>query len=219
MPPHTRCSAGDCTAWKERGGDDILQEHTELWWSREPIKSIVCYTFSVLLILACGIGGIVLLSTATSRSAEWRLAVGSTLCILALLVLLKQLLSSAVQDMHCIQSRDRIDMLKSGGFSDTLVFLISGTIILIIGVVVFVLSYTGETSGPTAVLLTMHSVGLALIITGVVVLCSLLVYVLVILCKPCASSRGPNIRNANIFSISGQLSGSQTTTSSMANLI
>ncbi|CAH2310490.1 transmembrane 125 [Pelobates cultripes] len=204
---------------QEQMEDEILQEHMELWWSRDPVRSIVCYTTSVLLILACGIGGIVLLSTTTSRSGEWRLAIGSMLCILALLILLKQLLSSAIQDMHCIQSRERIDMLKSGGFSDILIFLFSGLIIFISGVVLYILSFTGDIGGYGTVLITMHSVGLALLIIGAIILLGLLVYVLVMLYWSCVSSRGPQIRNINIFSVSGQLSGSSNTTSSMANLI
>ncbi len=38
-------------------------------------------------------------SSAAGPSVLWRLGVGSTLCLLALVVLMKQLLSSAVQDM------------------------------------------------------------------------------------------------------------------------
>ncbi|CAJ0965110.1 unnamed protein product [Ranitomeya imitator] len=101
---------------QEQIQSDALEEHTDLWWSREPVKSIVCYCFSVLLILACGIGGI----------SIWRMEIGSwaTLCILALLILLKQLLSSAIQDMQCLNRRDHINMLKSGGLSDVVVFLL-----------------------------------------------------------------------------------------------
>ncbi|OCT82633.1 transmembrane protein 125 [Xenopus laevis] len=200
--------------------NDVLEEHTELWWSKEPVKSVLCYTVAVLLILACGIGGIVLLSTTTSRSGEWRMAIGATLCILALLVLLKQLLSSAVQDMHCVQRRDHIDMLKSGGLSDTVVFGCSAIIILVCGVVLLVLSFSGETPGSTTVLITMHTVGVILITVGVVMLFAILIYVIVIICKSCASSRF-HPRNISVFFISGQLSGThlQNATSSMANLI
>ncbi|OCT84883.1 transmembrane protein 125 [Xenopus laevis] len=200
--------------------NDILEEHTELWWFRQPVKSVLCYTLAVLLILACGVGGIVLLSTTTSRSGEWRMAIGATLCILALLVLLKQLLSSAVQDMHCVQRRDHIDMLKSGGLSDTVVFVCSAIIILACGVALLVLSFSGETPGSSTVLITMHTVGVALITVGVVMLFAILIYVIVIICKSCASSRF-HPRNINVFFISGQLSGThlQNTTSSMANLI
>ncbi|KAM8930536.1 transmembrane protein 125 [Pelodytes ibericus] len=199
--------------------NDIFEEHLELWWSREPVKSIVCYGLAVILILACSIGGIVLLSSTVSRSGEWRLVVGAILCILALLILLKQLLSSAIQDMQCVQSRDRIDMLKSGGFSDTLVFLISAIIILTCGVSLFILSFTSENPGSATILLTMHTVGVVLIAFGVLILFGLLMYVLVILYKSCVSSRGLQIRDINVFSISGQLGRSRNTTSSTANLI
>ncbi|KAM4642809.1 transmembrane protein 125 isoform 1-T2 [Discoglossus pictus] len=200
--------------------DDILEEHTELWWFREPVKSIVCYSLAVLLILVAGIGGIVLLSTTTSRSGEWRMAVGATLCILALLVLLKQLLSSAVQDMQCIQHRERIDMLKSGGFSDIMVFLFSGLIILICGVVLFVVSFTSEAYGFYPVLITMYTVGVTLMVVGLVILFALIVYAIMTVCKSCTSSRF-HPRNISVFSISGRLhvSQRQNTTSSMANLI
>ncbi|KAK5906941.1 hypothetical protein CesoFtcFv8_004843 [Champsocephalus esox] len=99
----------------------ILDEQVELWWFRDPGKSLLCYFVAVLLILGCGLGGVGLLSTTTSVSSEWRLGAGTALCLLALGVLLKQLLSSAVQDMNCIRSRQRINMLKSGGLSDLLV--------------------------------------------------------------------------------------------------
>ncbi|KAG8437070.1 hypothetical protein GDO86_007953 [Hymenochirus boettgeri] len=200
--------------------NDVLEEHTELWWSREPVKSILCYTLAVLLILACGVGGIVLLSTTTSRSGEWRLAIGATLCILALLVLLKQLMSSAVQDMHCVQRREHIDMLKSGGLSDILVFLTSAIIILVCGVVLLILSFSGESPGSSTVLITMHTVGVTLIIVGVVMLFVIVIYVIIILFKYCVPSHF-HPRNITVSFISGPFNGMhhQSTTSSMANLI
>ncbi|XP_077134236.1 transmembrane protein 125 [Ranitomeya variabilis] len=203
---------------QEQIQSDALEEHTDLWWSREPVKSIVCYCFSVLLILACGIGGIVLLSTTTSRSGEWRLAVGATLCILALLILLKQLLSSAIQDMQCLNRRDHINMLKSGGLSDVVVFLVSSIIVLICGVCLLVLSVTGETPGFPPVLVTMHSVGATLIIVGLIILVGVIIFSLVVFCRSCVSGRFHS-RITEIFSISGQLHQRQNTTSSLANLI
>ncbi|XP_075472172.1 transmembrane protein 125 [Ascaphus truei] len=200
--------------------NDLLEEHTELWWFTDPVKSVLCYSLAVLLILACGIGGIVLLSTTTSRSGEWRLAVGSTLCILALLILLKQLLSSAVQDMQCVHRREHIDMLKSGGLSDALVFALSAVILLSCGVVLTIVSFSGETPGSSAILVTMYIVGVILIVLAGIILCGLLLYVLVTLCRSCDSSR-LHPRNISVFSISGLLNESQrqSTTSSMANLI
>uniref|UniRef100_A0A8C4T5M3 Uncharacterized protein n=1 Tax=Erpetoichthys calabaricus TaxID=27687 RepID=A0A8C4T5M3_ERPCA len=60
-----------------------------------------------------------LLSTTSSISSRVALGVGMMLCLLALLVLLKQLLSSAIQDMQ----------LHSGGLSDHLVILLTGLIL------------------------------------------------------------------------------------------
>ncbi|KAM3914334.1 transmembrane protein 125 isoform 1-T2 [Leptodactylus fuscus] len=203
---------------QEQIQSEALEEHTELWWSREPVKSIICYCLSVLLILACGVGGIVLLSTTTSRSGEWRLAVGATLCILALLVLLKQLLSSAIQDMQCLTRREHINMLKSGGLADTLVFLISSIIILICGIVLLLLSVSGESPGFPPVLVTMHSVGVSLVVVGSVILTAVLIFTILMFCRSCVSSRF-HPRNIGVFSISGQLHQRQNTTSSLANLI
>ncbi|XP_056388997.1 transmembrane protein 125 [Hyla sarda] len=203
---------------QERIQSDALEEHTELWWSREPVKSILCYSFSVLLILACGIGGIVLLSTTTSPSGEWRMGVGATLCILALLVLLKQLLSSAIQDMQCLTRREHINMLKSGGLSDSLVFLVSSLVILACGVALLVLSFTGDPPGYPSILVTMHTVGVTLVVVGLVIILGLFIFLLVIYCRPCCSRRF-SPRNIGVFSISGQLHQRQNTTSSLANLI
>lgn len=197
---------------------DALEEHTELWWSRQPVKSISCYFLAVLLIIACGIGGIVLLSTTTSRSGEWRLAVGATLCILALLILLKQLLSSAVQDMHCISRREHIEILKSGGLSDVVMFLISALVILVCGVVLLALSSSGESPGFPPFLVTMHSVGVVLVVVGVFIIAAVVTFELVKVCKSCAPRRF-HPRNVNVFSISGPLAQRQNTTSSLANLI
>ncbi|XP_069837403.1 transmembrane protein 125 [Dendropsophus ebraccatus] len=203
---------------QEQIQSNALEEHTELWWSREPVRSILCYCFSVLLILACGIGGIVLLSTTTSPSGEWRMGVGATLCILALLILLKQLLSSAIQDMQCLTRREHINMLKSGGLSDSLVFLISSVVILVCGVVLLALSFSVDTPGVPPILFTMHSVGVSMVVVGIVILFGLFIYILVIYCRSCVSSRY-HPRNIGVFSISGQLHQRQNTTSSLANLI
>lgn len=203
---------------QDRMQTEALEEHTELWWFRQPVKSILCYCLAVLLILACGIGGIVLLSTTTSRSGEWRLGVGATLCILSLLILLKQLLSSAIQDMQCVTRRRHIDMLKSGGLSDFIVFLVSAIIILVCGVVLLVLSFSGETPGFPPFLVTMHTVGVTLVVIGALLLVAVVTFELVVLCRSCAPNRF-HPRNMNIFSVSGQLTQRQNTTSSLANLI
>ncbi|XP_029929848.1 transmembrane protein 125 [Myripristis murdjan] len=111
----------------------VLEDQVELWWFREPRRSLLCYSISVSLVLGLGLGGVGLLSTTTSLSGEWRLGVGTTLCLLALAVLLKQLLSSAVQDMNCVRSRRRIDQLKSGGWVDPVLILVVGLGLLLCG--------------------------------------------------------------------------------------
>ncbi|KAL2097768.1 hypothetical protein ACEWY4_006975 [Coilia grayii] len=120
-------------AWVQRR---TLEEQVELWWFGEPRVSVLCYGASVSLVLGLGLGGIGLLSTASSasgRSAAWRLGVGSTLCLLALAVLLKQLLSSAVQDMGCVRSRRRVELLRTGGRLDPALLLAAGLGVAVCG--------------------------------------------------------------------------------------
>ncbi|XP_030219163.1 transmembrane protein 125-like [Gadus morhua] len=109
-------------------------ETPELRWSHRPRHALLCYCASVALVVALGGGGVGLLSATTSSlSGEWRLGAGSALCLLALLLLLKQLLSSAVQDMDCVRSRRRIDALRSGGRADALLLLAVGASVLATG--------------------------------------------------------------------------------------
>ncbi|XP_069498548.1 transmembrane protein 125 [Ambystoma mexicanum] len=199
---------------------NILDEHIELWWTREPRKSILCYSMAVLVIILCGVGGIVLLASTSSRSGEWRMAVGSSLCILALLILMKQLLSSAVQDMNCIQSRDQIDMLKSGGLSDSLVLLVSALLILVCGIILVVLASSTPQASDARPLTAMFSVGVTLTSAGSMLLFGVLVYLAAIFLCPGGTS-AINRRTIGVFTISGRLSGNQRreTSSSMANLI
>ncbi|XP_006120139.1 transmembrane protein 125 [Pelodiscus sinensis] len=199
---------------------NILEEHVELWWFKDPKKSILCYGVAVVLILACGVGGIVLLYSTSSRSGEWRLAVGTTLCLLALLVLLKQLLSSAIQDMNCIQSRSQIQLLKSGGFSDCVVLLLSALVLLVCGMVLTVLSTTTMQLSPARPLASMFTSGIILMAAGVAVMLCLLLYKLSASCCP-GAPRSLDTDDMSIFTISGRLSDNHrlATTSSMANLI
>ncbi|NXU06115.1 TM125 protein, partial [Buphagus erythrorhynchus] len=164
--------------------------------------------------------GIILLYSTSSRSGEWRLAVGTTLCLLALLVLLKQLLSSAIQDMNCIRSRDQIELLKSGGFSDCLVLLLSALVLLVCGVVLTILSTTTMQLSPARPLASMFTSGVILLTAGSAILLCLLLYLL------CTSCRRPAPRSLEtgeirVFTISGRLAGNRRLppTSSMANLI
>ncbi|NXN86678.1 TM125 protein, partial [Bombycilla garrulus] len=200
---------------------NILEEHVELWWFQDPKKSILCYGMAVVLILACGIGGIILLYSTSSRSGEWRLAVGTTLCLLALLVLLKQLLSSAIQDMNCIRSRDQIELLKSGGFSDCLVLLLSALVLLVCGLVLTILSTTTTMQlSPARPLASMFTSGVILLTAGSAILLCLLLYLLCTSCRR-AAPRSLETGEIRVFTISGRLAGNRRLppTSSMANLI
>ncbi|XP_040027869.1 transmembrane protein 125 [Gasterosteus aculeatus] len=122
----------------------VLEDQVELWWSREPRRSLLCYCASVALILGLGLGGVGLLSTTNSLSGEWRLGVGTTLCLLALAVLLKQLLSSAVQDMNCVRSWHRIGQLKSGGGADPALMLAVGLAVTLCGTVLLCVATVGS---------------------------------------------------------------------------
>uniref|UniRef100_A0A3Q4GX12 Transmembrane protein 125b n=1 Tax=Neolamprologus brichardi TaxID=32507 RepID=A0A3Q4GX12_NEOBR len=147
------CSSVSPLSVMERGGQcrqslliqrRILEDQVELWWFRDPQRSLLCYCASVALILGLGLGGVGLLSTTTSLSGEWRLGVGTTLCLLALAVLLKQLLSSAIQDMNCVRSRRRIDQLKSGGRADPALILAVGLAVMLCGTVLIFVATIGS---------------------------------------------------------------------------
>ncbi|XP_034559297.1 transmembrane protein 125 [Notolabrus celidotus] len=122
----------------------VLDDQVELWWFRDPRRSLLCYCSSVALILGLGLGGVGLLSTTTSLSGEWRLGVGTTLCLLALAVLLKQLLSSAIQDMNCVRSRRRIEQMKSGGRADPALMLAVGLAVMLCGTVLLFVATSGR---------------------------------------------------------------------------
>ncbi|KAM4548659.1 transmembrane protein 125 isoform 1-T2 [Odontesthes bonariensis] len=200
----------------------ILEEQVELWWFRDPGKSLLCYCVAVLLILGCGLGGVGLLSTTTSVSSEWRLGVGTTLCLLALGVLLKQLLSSAVQDMNCVRSRQRIDMLKSGGLSDLLVVLITGLSLLICGGVLLRLALANHMPKPGQALNDMYISGVALLAGGGAAVLGVGIYtVVVVLLERTRHGRRLVDRVLNIFTVSGHMDrqARRETASSLANLI
>ncbi|XP_028299642.1 transmembrane protein 125 [Gouania willdenowi] len=201
---------------------NILEEQVELWWFRDPAKSLLCYSVAVLLILGCGLGGVGLLSTTTSVSSEWRLGVGTTLCLLALGVLLKQLLSSAVQDMNCVRSRRQIDMLKSGGLSDLLVVLITGISLVICGGVLLHLALANHMPKPGQALNDMYISGVVLLAGGGAAVVGVGIYsVVVVLLERTRHGRRLVDRVWNIFTVSGHMDrqGRRETTSSLANLI
>nr|XP_057923786.1 transmembrane protein 125 [Doryrhamphus excisus] len=157
---------------------DLLQRRTmedqvDLWWFKDPRHSLMCYCASVALILGLGLGGVCLLSTiTTSISNEWRLGVGTTLCLLSLAVLLKQLLSSAIQDMNCVHSRRQIEQLKSGGQADPALILVVGVAVILCGTVllcVTTISNKGEDSVEMLVsglVLMAAGLGMALAVVG-----------------------------------------------------
>lgn len=116
-----------------------IDMQVEFLWFAQPCMSALCYSSAVALVLSLGIGGVALLSSANSSAASsaiWRLTVGSTLCLLALVLVLKQLLSSAVQDMGCVRSYRRIMQLRSGGSTDPLLMLTVGLALMLCGVTV-----------------------------------------------------------------------------------
>lgn len=197
----------------------MLVEQVELWWSQQPRRSALCFAVAVGLVAGCGAGGVVLLASTSSRSGEWRLAVGTVLCLLALLVLVKQLMSSAMQDMNCIRQPHHVALLRSGGGADALVVLLSGLVLLVTG-----LTLAGLAAAPARPLAVMLSVGIALAASGSLLLLGLLLY------QVGVSGHCPTIRtaapathrdNVSIFSISERLSAGQRheTTSSIASLI
>lgn len=135
-----------------------LEDQVDLWWFREPRRSLFCYCASVTLILVLGLGGVGLLSTTTSLSGEWRLGVGTALCLLALTVLLKQLLSSAIQDMNCVRSRRRIDLLKSGGRADPALMAAVGLAVVLCGSALLCVAAVGGRSYDSREMLVSGSV-------------------------------------------------------------
>uniref|UniRef100_A0A670XWH6 Transmembrane protein 125 n=1 Tax=Pseudonaja textilis TaxID=8673 RepID=A0A670XWH6_PSETE len=201
----------------------LLLAHVELWWFQQPKKSLICYGVAVALILACGVGGIALLYSTSSRSGEWRLAVGTTLCLLALLVLLKQLLSSAIQDMNCIHRREQVELLKSGGTSDCAMLLLTALVLLVCGTVLTALSTTSVSTNPPTPrpFASMFISGIVLTVAGAIILLSLLFYLTWTSCRTSTRQNQRAENNSAIFTVSGHISASQQfpPTSSMANLI
>ncbi|XP_003801266.1 transmembrane protein 125 [Otolemur garnettii] len=203
---------------------NVLAEQVELWWSQQPRRSALCFAMAVGLVAGCGAGGVVLLSSTSSRSGEWRLATGTVLCLLALLVLVKQLMSSAVQDMNCIRQAHHVALLRSGGGADALVVLLSGLVLLVTGLTLAGLAAAPAPARPLAAML---SVGITLAALGLLLLLGLLLYQVGVsghcnsICIAAPSTHSGHGGNTSIFSISGQLSTGQRqeTTSSITNLI
>ncbi|KAK7889903.1 hypothetical protein WMY93_025463 [Mugilogobius chulae] len=147
---------------------------------------------------------------------------GHSACLLALGVLLKQLLSSAVQDMNCVRSRQRIEMLKSGGLSDVLVVLITGVSLLICGGVLLRLALANDMPKPGQALNDMYISGVVLLAGGGAAVVGVGIYsVVVLLLERTRQGRRLVDRVFHIFTVSGHIDrpGRRETTSSLANLI
>ncbi|XP_060941149.1 transmembrane protein 125 [Limanda limanda] len=189
----------------------VLEDQVELWWFREPRRSLLCYCASVALIMGLGLGGVGLLSTTKSLSGEWRLGVGTTLCLLALAVLLKQLLSSAIQDMNCVHSRRRIDLLKSGGRADPVLILAVGSAVMLCGTVLLCMATIGNRVWDSREMLVS---GLVLMAAGIVMAVAVAGYGVMICLKKQREQRRRRMvrmsrarrlgsRAALVFSVSG----------------
>lgn len=191
----------------------VLDEQVELWWFRQPHHSLLCYCASVALILGLGFGGVGLLSTTSSLSGEWRLAVGTGLCLLALVVLLKQLLSSAIQDMNCVRSRRRIEQLRSGGRVDPALLLAVGTALSLCGTVLLCVGSVNKDRDKRDMLLC----GAWLLSAGAALALVVLFYCMLLFLKRRRRShrnhrgRRQSGRTVHVFSVSGQdMSSSRT---------
>ncbi|XP_035391909.1 transmembrane protein 125 [Electrophorus electricus] len=172
-----------------------VDQQVELWWFGEPCVSLLCYSSSVALVLALGLAGVALLwwaGSATGVSAAWRLAVGSTLCLLALVVLLKQLLSSAVQDMGCVRDRRRILALRSGGSADPLLLLAAGLALVAGGAALLGLGRSDATP-----------CGAALLSTGAAVVLSVAAYRAVVYVRGQRTGRRRR-RRVRVYTVTGQ---------------
>lgn len=213
----------------------VLDEQVELWWFREPRHSLLCYCASVALILGLGLSGVGLLSTTTSLSREWRFGVGTTLCLLALAVLLKQLLSSAIQDMNCVHSRRQIDQLKSGGRADPALMLAVGLSVTLCGTVLLCFATLGNRGYDrremlvSGLVLMAAGTGIALAVVGY----SVLVYLkrrreqrrrrttMMMMMMRTSRARRMGSRAVQVFNVSGGQMGqaSRETSSSRSSLI
>lgn len=189
----------------------VLDEQVELWWFRQPRQSLLCYCASVALTLGLGFGGVGLLSTTSSLSGEWRLAVGTALCLLSLVVLLKQLLSSAIQDMNCIRSRHRIEQLRSGGRVDPSLFLAVGAALSLCGTALLCVGSVNRERDRRDMLLY----GAWLVSAGASLALSVLLYCVLLFFRRnhrrSRTHRNHRVRTVQVFSVSAQdMSSSRT---------
>ncbi|XP_078074912.1 transmembrane protein 125-like [Mustelus asterias] len=217
MSELSEITSGRYPANRSRIQQSILEDQMELWWFQDTKRSILCYSVALVLILGTGVGGIVLISTATDKSGEWRLGVGIFLCLLTLVILFKHLMTSAIQDMNCVRSRAQIDRLRSGGLIDYLVILFTGFVILTSGYVLIILANADPypVGGPWNDMLI---AGVILTVAGSIILISLFIYVIIVkLCSHLAT-RSTNRRVQSVYTISrGNTGGTQRDFSSSTN--
>lgn len=195
--------------WLQR---QAVEEQVELWWFNKPHVSLLCYCFSVAMVLSLGSAGVGLLSTASSAvgpSVLWRLAVGSTLCLLALVVLMKQLLSSAVQDMGCIRSRRRIEQLRSGGTADPVLLLFTGLALVVCGTTLLSLTESD----------TLLS-GVTLLASGGAVVLGVMAYGVMVYVQGRRNVRRRRRQRVRVYTVTGQRNRPwRDSTSSQSNLL
>ncbi len=148
-------------------------------------------------------------SSAAGPSMLWRLGVGSTLCLLALLVLMKQLLSSAVQDMGCIHSRRRIEQLRSGGTVDPVLLLFTGFALLVCGTTLLCLTQ-----------LDMLLSGVTLLASGSAVVLGVMVYGVKVYVQGRRITRRRRQRRLRVYTVTGQRNRPwRESASSQSNLV
>lgn len=195
--------------WLQR---QAVEDQVELWWFKKPHVSLVCYCFSVAMVLSLGSAGVGLLSTASSAvgpSVLWRLGVGSTLCLLALVVLMKQLLSSAVQDMGCIHSRRRIEQLRSGGTADPVLLLFTGLALVVCGTTLLSLTKSD-----------MLLSGVTLLASGGAVVLGVMAYGVIVYVQGKRNARRRRRRRGRVYTVTGQRDRPwRDSTSSQSNLL
>uniref|UniRef100_UPI00398EC020 transmembrane protein 125-like n=1 Tax=Pristiophorus japonicus TaxID=55135 RepID=UPI00398EC020 len=218
MPELSEITSGRFPANRFRIQQGILEDQVELWWFQDLKRSILFYSVALVLVLGTEVGGIVLIST--GESGEWRLGVGIFLCLLTLVILFKQLLTSALQDMNCVRNRAQIDKLRSGGLIDYLLIVFTGFTILTYGYVLIILVNSDPyPSGRTwnDKLIT----GVILTVVGSIILFSLLIYVLIFKLIPYIAARSRNRGVPSVYTISGgNTEGRQREiSSSTANLL
>lgn len=77
--------------------------------------------------------GTALLSSTSSCLVRWWLAAGTVFCLLALLVLVKQMMSSVLQDMNCVCQPHYVALICSARGASALGELLSDPVLLVTG--------------------------------------------------------------------------------------